>query len=651
MGKVRGMPGSRTPAGSTLARSDGQIVVIFALALILMISMAGLLIDGGLAEVNRRQAQSAADTSAMAAAKAIGLGATGTAAAQSIGAANGFPASTTNCAGAAITGLVVNNPPLSGAHVGTPGVPNGYVEVIAQKAMHTAFSGIVGQSCWMVSARAVAAILSSAASPCALCALNTSNQNHTLVLQDAATLRVDGTIYVNSSNGGTTDPCALNQWNVCGDAFDTFGTGGYLTANHIDVVGGWETHNSNIATATTADTNPANTPGGATCENPQPPSQTQAANVCIHMPVIPDPLASIIPPSAGNRPVAGTNGCPSTATSATGTSSTPVVLTLASGTPTICPGSYYGGIKITGGSVTMLAGVYNIVGGGFQMSNASSVDGSAGVMIYNSSVADEATSTTPGIDLVPAKIVGHTDPKLAGAGLATSLQNSNPGTAVTYTMTITKNGPGNGNPTGTVTFYDGQTAVCSAVALAVSGGNVAATCSQTYPLWGSHAISAVYSGDSTYNAIGATLTQTVKAPGGGASGPFTIATTGSVKLYGLLNGQYGGLTIFQSTTTNSTITINPGASSSPTCPANFMTITLTAALASSNGCGAIGGIQGTIYAPNQTALVLFNASGLSVSQVIAGEIEIDSIGTGSTANTRFAYNASVFAGGQSHLVE
>jgi len=77
-----------------------------------------------------------------------------------------------------------------------------------------------------------------------------------------------------------------------------------------------------------------------------------------------------------------------------------------------------------------------------------------------------------------------------------------------------------------------------------------------------------------------------------------------------------------------------------------MTITLAAALASSNGCGAIGGIQGTIYAPDPTALVLFEASGLSVSQIIAGEIEVDS-----AADTRFAYNAAVFAEGHTHLVE
>ncbi|HVB38148.1 MAG TPA: pilus assembly protein TadG-related protein, partial [Vicinamibacterales bacterium] len=89
------------------------MVVIFALALVLMISMAGLLIDGGLAEVTRRDAQAAADTAALAAAKAISQGANGTAAAQTLGATNGFPTSTTDCSGNAITGVIVNNPPLS----------------------------------------------------------------------------------------------------------------------------------------------------------------------------------------------------------------------------------------------------------------------------------------------------------------------------------------------------------------------------------------------------------------------------------------------------------------------------------------------------------------------------------------------------------
>jgi hypothetical protein len=266
-------------------------------------------------------------------------------------------------------------------------------------------------------------------------------------------------------------------------------------------------------------------------------------------------------------------------------------------------------------------------------------------MVYNSSVAGEAVSTTAGIDHVPAATPGLKTP--GGVQLTSSNANSNPGDTVTFTMTVDKGGGSNSSPTGTVTFYDSDTVICNAVPLASAGGTkMSATCQQTYPIWGSHAIASVYSGDSIYNPVGATMTQQVRAPGGGNSGPFSISTTGNVKLYGPTSGQYSGLTIFQDRSTNTTVTINPGSGSAPACPANFMTIALAAALASSNGCGAIGGIQGTIYAPYATALVLFTASGLSVSQVIAGEIEVDS-----AANTRFAYNAAVFAQGTVHLVE
>ena len=620
------------------------MVVIFALALVLMISMAGLLIDGGLAEVTRRDAQAAADTAALAAAKAISQGANGTAAAQTLGATNGFPTSTTDCSGNAITGVIVNNPPLSGPNAGV----SGYVEVIAQRPMRTAFSGIVGQGCWMVSARAVAAIDSSAVAPCNFCSLNASNQNHTLLLQNSATLRVDGEIYVDSSNGGTTDPCNLNQWNVCGDAFDIFGPGGSISAKTISTVGGWETHNNNIATADQLDT-----VNGAPCpEYPNPPAQTQTANVCIHMPVLVDPLdnpaspaAIVQAPTAGARPVAGQNGCPSTAVSGVGTVSSPSLLMLSSGTPTICPGTYYGGIKINGGSVMMEPGVYNIAGGGFQVSGSASVDGSAGVMIYNASLADEGTSTNPGSDHVPAPKPGLVNP--GGVQLQSSNPNSNPGDTVTYTMTVDKGGGSNVSPTGTVDFYDSNTVICAAVPLVSAGGTrMSATCSQTYNNWGTHAISSVYSGDSIYNAAGGNLTQTIKAPGGGNIGPLSIITTGSVKLYAPTAGQYGGLTIFQDRNANQTVQIQPGTGSAPTCAANFMTAIIIGPTAQANGCGAIGGIQGTIYAPNQNALVLITASGLSVTQVVAGKVEIDS-----GANARFAFNASVFAEGRVHLVE
>jgi Flp pilus assembly protein TadG len=623
------------------------MLVLFTLVLVVLISIAGMLIDGGMASAVRRQAQSAADTAALAASKAIGVGSNGTTAASALAAANGFPNSTTDCSGASIAGVTLHTPPTSGPFSGNPG----YVEVVVQRPMRTSFSQIVGQSCWMVSARAVASVTSSSVAECNFCSLNNSSDNHTLVLKNSATLRVDGEIYVNSTNGGTTPGvCSLSKWNVCGDGFDIFGAGGSISAKAISVVGGWETHDGNIAVADGRDT----LPNGTLCpEYPKPPSQPVESNVCIHMPVMADPMNDptkpgnvVQPPTPGSRPIAGVNGCPSYATSGTGTAATPVLLTLSTGTPTICPGTYFGGIKISGtAAVTMVAGVYNIVGGGFQVLNAASVDGTAGVMIYNSSGSGEAVYTTPGTDHVPAAITGHYNPKLA-PGLSSDDATSSPGQTVTYTMQVDKNTSALA-PTGVVDFYDSDSVICNDVALTLVAGSTTkmkATCSATYSVWGTRAISAVYKGDAIYNGIGDTLTQSITAPSGSIK-PITINTTGSVKMYAPKSGAYGGLLIFQDRTSNLVITLSPG-SSGVTCPVGFMTSTLTGAAAWKDGCGPLGGLQGTVYAPHPDALVLITAGGLSVLQVIAGLIEVDS-----GADARFAYNASLFTNGHVHLVE
>lgn len=624
----------------------GQMLVLFTLVLLVMIAVAGLLLDGGLAAAARRQAQNAADTAALAAAKAATLGDDVAAAARTIGTANGFGAATTDCNGNTVAGIAVYRPPITGPNAGKAG----YVEIVAQRAMRTAFAGIVGQSCWMVSARAVAVADQSAVVPCNFCSLNNTDQNHTLILRNSATLRVDGEIYVDSTNGGTTPGvCPLNKWKVCGDGFDIFGAGGYISAKAISVVGGWETHDENIATA-----DELALKNGAPCpEHPNPPSQAQTANVCVHMPYLPDPLndpakpGNIVPaPMLGSRPIAGQNGCPSYAISATGTQGSPSQLTISSGTPTICPGTYYGGLRIKDSArVTMMPGIYIMAGGGLQVINSAGVDGSAGVMIYNSSGSGPPVNTGPGVDHVPAPSPSKVE--VRSISLTSTNNASDPGESTTYTLTVEKR-DANPVPTGTATFYDGDTVICSSVLLVPNGdGKKAhADCVQTYGVWGTHAISAVYSGDEVYNPKGDTLTQTVRSPGGAAIGPVTLLTTGPVELYGPKAGSYGGLTIFQERTSNLTITIDPGTSSAPNCPSGFMTASISGAAAWKDGCGAIGGLQGTVYAPAETALVLIEASGLAPLQVIAGEIQVSS-----GADARFAYNSAVFANGQIHLVE
>jgi len=618
------------------------MVVLFVLVLVVLVGAAGLLLDGGMASANRRQAQAAADTAALAAARAVGSGQDGVTNARQIAALNGFSATTTDCAGATITGVEVNQPPLSGAYVGN----SSYIEVIARRAMRTGFAGLVGQGCWMVPARAVAVVDGSAVSPCTFCALNNTSDNHTLVLNNGATLRVEGEIYVNSTNGSAPSaPCNVKAYKVCGDGFDVFGAGGCVNAKRISTVGGWETHDGNIAWADEI------TPG---CEWYTPTAQAQPSKVCIHMPVLPDALndpanpGSIVhPPTPGSRPIAGQNGCPATALSGSGTSSSPAELVISSGTPTICPGTYYGGIEIrNGASVTMLPGVYTVVGGGFAVLGSSSVDGSAGVMIYNSSGNGTKVNTSPGTSTVPGPVAGKVNPK--NVELTSNDSTSSPGQTVTFRFELERNGSGRPVPTGTVTFYNGEAAICANVALLPVGDGKTGykTCNQTYTIWGTRAISAIYWGDLVYNAAGDAMTQTITAPSGSIA-PITIDTTGTVKLNAPTAGQYAGLTLFQDRTSNLTVTLDPGESGT-TCPSGYMTANIDnpTDAAWKSGCGPIGGLRGTVYAAHEDALVYINAGGLAQLQVIAGLIQVDS-----GANARFGWTSTFFAGGTIHLAE
>lgn len=89
--------------------------------------------------------------------------------------------------------------------------------------------------------------------------------------------------------------------------------------------------------------------------------------------------------------------------------------------------------------------------------------------------------------------------------LASSINPSSAGQSVTFTASVTG---GLGQPTGTVTFLDGATAICTGVALA-SGS---AACTTTGLSVGVHTLTARYSGNSTYaTATSSALTQTVKA--------------------------------------------------------------------------------------------------------------------------------------------
>jgi len=88
-----------------------------------------------------------------------------------------------------------------------------------------------------------------------------------------------------------------------------------------------------------------------------------------------------------------------------------------------------------------------------------------------------------------------------GATAAVVASSANPSVAspnVTYTATLSAVAPASGTPTGTVAFLDGASTIPGCATQALVAGM--ASCSVTYTVAGSHAITAVYSGDPNFAA-------------------------------------------------------------------------------------------------------------------------------------------------------
>lgn len=98
----------------------------------------------------------------------------------------------------------------------------------------------------------------------------------------------------------------------------------------------------------------------------------------------------------------------------------------------------------------------------------------------------------------------------SGVALSTSTPLSYPGEPVTLTATVAPQGAG--TPTGTVTFYDGNTQI-GAATLDATGSS---TMTAHFGTVGAHVLTAAYSGDATHFA-GPSATSTVTVEGGGPS--------------------------------------------------------------------------------------------------------------------------------------
>jgi Flp pilus assembly protein TadG len=129
---------------ATCSSERGQVLVIFALALVAIVAMAGLVLDGGSAFVQRRDMQNVADSSAMAAGYAYSMGGAvgaATAAARSTAAANGYVHGT---GGVSVSVHMVN------------GNPSRFFTVSITGSHANNFSGIVGMPTWQITTTATA---------------------------------------------------------------------------------------------------------------------------------------------------------------------------------------------------------------------------------------------------------------------------------------------------------------------------------------------------------------------------------------------------------------------------------------------------------------------------------------------------------------
>lgn len=169
--------------------SDGQVVIILAIAMFALIGFVALSIDTGFLMAERRQAQSAADAGALAAATDV-LRNKSLDVVQNAGKAYGAE-------NAEVTAgeVVINWPPASGEYAGN----KKYVEAIVTKDVDKFFIGAVYDGDWKVTARAVAGV-EPYPRPYALLALNAPG----IYINGSTSVYVEGGSAMSNSNIGSS---------------------------------------------------------------------------------------------------------------------------------------------------------------------------------------------------------------------------------------------------------------------------------------------------------------------------------------------------------------------------------------------------------------------------------------------------------------
>lgn len=294
--------------------------------------MVGVVLDAGQLMSAHRQCQNAADAGATAAAMEMLRGrSNGVAAAAAttfVQQHNGLGAATVS----------VSIPPATGAHAGSPN----YAEVVVNYIVPTRLIQVLGgPTTRNVTARAVAG-WEGVNIDAGVMSLN-KNARPGIDLTGNGSLKVNGTVIVNSDGGGLTEyGQPINNGNS-GYAINIVGNGS-LKALDVESAGG------------------ANNPAKITnySGSGQSPLHTGAA-------VQPDPFEFLAPPTTGNGAAATNYG---------------TIKLSGNQSVTLSPGVYNSISASANVTVTMQPGIYVIKGGGISLSGNATVSGT-GVMIYN----------------------------------------------------------------------------------------------------------------------------------------------------------------------------------------------------------------------------------------------------------------------------
>lgn len=306
--------------GQDRARQEGQVVVIAALVLVGLLALLGLVLDGGLLYLTRRQAQNAADAAAWAGAYSLAAGSRE----QAIHSAfyyanlNGFDNNGIH------NRVTVSHPPNAGAYAGNPN----FLQVTIAVTKPTYLIHLVYGGASAVSASATAGFVTTPSGGHEILVLDRSACNAALLSGSVLLEILDGGLMVNSS---------------CSQALYVGGTSRLSASDYIHVNGGY--------------------------------SQSKSASITpkpvTSVPPSPDPLAGLPPPDLRSLPIR--HGSPWD----------PETLRIAHGSVTLEPGVYYGGIAIAGDArVTLLPGLYAMAGGGFSVGGMARVKGEE-VCLYN----------------------------------------------------------------------------------------------------------------------------------------------------------------------------------------------------------------------------------------------------------------------------